>query len=228
MKEKIKTSLCVLAGAVVLATAPMQALHANASEQSHLYNMEEILTPVWEGEISYQESVLPVMRGSGDITIPLLYSATEIIKVQNAGLTITYQEGKDYDVVDGELVVRWKGDIHIMPFEEFYPESSPFKNLEDGGYLSFSEGAYFHNRQIVVTYKHKTKYRKQGIVFAQVTRQANSGKHVGFVRFRGFYFRGGKFFGIQRIERQSVHAYLSAVICGGVKGRVRVKCSKRV
>ena len=141
--------------------APMQAtLRGKADTQPTLYNKEEILTPFWKGNTCYQESVLPVANASGgDLKIPLLFPIERVIEVKNAALTTTYVEGKDYDVQDGELVVYWRGDISIMPHTEFYPSSSPFKNLEDGGYLCFSEGAYFHNRQIVVTYTHTAQYK---------------------------------------------------------------------
>ena len=159
MKKEIKTGLCALVGAAALAVAPMQAVHANAQQQPRLYDLEEILTPVWEGDTCYQESVLPVMRGGEDVTVSLLYPATEIIKVQNANLTVTYEKGVDYDVVDGELLVYSQGAIHGISYMEFHPTAGQFPNVEDGGYLCFHEGAYFHDRQIVVTYKHKTKYK---------------------------------------------------------------------
>ena len=142
-----------------MAAVPTQAAYQVCAETQNTYDVAEILAPVWEGDTCYQESVLPVAGAyGGDITIPLLYSINRVLEVQNAALTVTYQEGRDYSVKDGELVVHWQGDIPMMSRADFYPTDSPFANLEDGGYLAFGEGAYFHNKQIVVSYTHKSKY----------------------------------------------------------------------
>ena len=131
------------------------------AEETELLNMDELLQPVWAGEISYQESVLPVM-GEGNTIMPikLLYPIKEVIKVQNAALTITYQENVDYIIDNGELIVLKSGNIPLMLHREYYPGSGD-KGFEarEGGYVCFSEGSYFHDRQIVVTYTHKAEYK---------------------------------------------------------------------
>lgn len=158
MRKQIITTICALAGAALTLAPAQTALQADALTQPRLYDLEEVLTPVWERDICYQESVLPVADGGKDVMIPLLYPATEILKVQNAGLTVTYRAGSDYDILDGKLVVFGRGRIPIMSQTEFSPSAGQFPNLEDGGYLCFQEGSYFHDRQLVVTYKHEGKY----------------------------------------------------------------------
>ena len=165
MKNVFKKIVCIFAGAALLACAPAQNVyrtrvaHAEAVENmQQAYNLEELLTPVWEGKTCYQESALPVMRStSSRVEITLLHPVERVLKVQNATLTKTYEEGKDYVVEEGQLFVLYSGDIPIMRYDEYNPSSSDFPNV-NGGYLCFSEGAYFHNRQIVVTYTHKTRY----------------------------------------------------------------------
>ena len=120
--------------------------------------MEEILTPVWDGDISYMESVFPVENKNGDVEpIRLLYPIEEIIKVQNASLTTTYQEGVDYAVAGGKLIVAEDGNIPITTYEEFHPTTGEIESVE-GGKLCFHEGSWFHERQIVVTYRHSAVY----------------------------------------------------------------------
>lgn len=129
--------------------------------QADSINFEELLQPVWEGEIAYQESVLPVMGEANSLLpIKLLYPIKEIIKVQNAALTMTYQENVDYIVDNGELLILRSGKIPIMMHREFYPASGErgFESRE-GGYICFNEGSYFHDRQIVVTYTHEANYQ---------------------------------------------------------------------
>lgn len=122
-----------------------------------LYRQNEILTPVWEGEISYQESVLPIQEHTGEVApISLLYPIKRIRKVQNAALTKTYVEGVDYTLEEGKLVIL-DGEIFTLPYPQFYPMTGEIAST-DGGAICFSEGSWFHSRQIVVTYEHAEGY----------------------------------------------------------------------
>ena len=121
--------------------------------------MEEMLKPVWEGETAYYESVLPVANEYGGIDpITLLYPIEEILSVQNAEQTVTYQAGVDYAVSGGQLIIADDGKIPVLSYEEFHPTTGQagFESTE-GGYVCFHEGTWFHSKQIVVTYKHKAR-----------------------------------------------------------------------
>ena len=121
--------------------------------------MEELLTPVWEGNTAYMESVFPVENENGVIEpIDLMYPIDEIVEVKNALLTETYQEGVDYAVSKGRLIIAEDGAIPITSYEEFHPSTSEIKDVS-GGNLCFHEGSWFHERQIVVTYKHSENYK---------------------------------------------------------------------
>lgn len=122
--------------------------------------VEETLLPVWEGDTAYYESVLPVENEYGGVDpINLLYPIEEIISVQNAEMTKTYQEGVDYTVSKGRLIIADDGSIPLVSYTEFYPltGTAGFESNE-GGYICFQEGTWFHSKQIVITYKHKVGY----------------------------------------------------------------------
>lgn len=134
---------------------------AKAETEEKLYSIDEILSPIWEGEVSYHESALPVMGEDGQVEpIKLLYPIDDVIEVQNAEMTKTYVEGVDYFVSEGVLWVYPDGDIPMLTHEEMYPlfKSSDTMDKTGGGYITFHEGSWFHERQIVVTYKHSAKY----------------------------------------------------------------------
>ena len=108
-----------------------------------LFNFEEMLCPVWQGEISYKETAMPLIKEDGEIEpIQLLYPIEEVIEVKNATLSETYSQGKDYDVIDGRLIINKDGRIRTTPQKE----------------VVFNEGSWYHERQIVVTYKHSRGY----------------------------------------------------------------------
>lgn len=161
---KMRKSVGLLGGALLsacLAVGGAVQIRATAEETTP-YALQEILTPVWEGEISYQESVIPV-RGSDNTVAPisLLYPITEILEVKSASLSTAYQEGVDFTVSeDGELVILEGGNIPVLSYGEFHPASNDLNiQAADGGYLCFHEGDWFHSRQIVVTYRHQAAYK---------------------------------------------------------------------
>ena len=156
----IKILLTLVVSFCVIFSGINQEVKKVSAEEENGYSINELLEPIWEGEISYQESVLPVMGESNSLLpIKMLYPIKKIVKVQNASLTITYQENVDYIIHEGELLILRDGNIPIMMHREFYPAvgQSGFE-ARGGGYVCFSEGDYFHARQIVVTYTHKAVY----------------------------------------------------------------------
>ena len=154
---QILCAACVCGACCGVGTAsPAQAENAET-----LYSLDEILKPVWEGTVSYQESALPVAGESGEpLPIQTLYPIKDVIKVQNAELTETYVEGVDYFVQAGKLWVYPDGAISLLSHEEMYPTVASAATMPrtGGGYITFHEGSWFHERQIVITYSHEAKY----------------------------------------------------------------------
>ena len=121
--------------------------------------MGELLTPIWTGDVAFQESVMVLADEDGSTApIQMLYPATEILKVQSSDLQTTYTEGADYALdEEGRLVIVNGGSIPVTPYQEVHLDAElPGKSFqkEDGGYLRFSEHGFYHKRQIAVTYRH--------------------------------------------------------------------------
>jgi len=121
--------------------------------------MANILFPLWKGRWVYRESFLPLSGPDGKVAdIQLLYPAEEILEVLDATLAKRYEAGKDYELVDGCLRLPEDSAIPHMTWEEYYPETpipggSFAKN--GGGNIRFSEGTFYHERQLVVSYRHE-------------------------------------------------------------------------
>jgi len=138
------------------------------ANSTSLFDYDEILYPFWEGNISYNETILVVEEQDGTIApVPLLYYADEIIEVKSASLTTTFIEGDDYDIENGKLIVKADGDIPRLTWRQMHPQTieeleyqTPVDVFEsdEGGYINLHEGTYYHDRQIVVTYKHSDDY----------------------------------------------------------------------
>lgn len=158
MKRKISIKLLFsfLLG-VVVSSLNKEALNLNAAL---LYDEDKILTPIWEGNEIYNESVLVIKEKDGTIApIKLLYDIDEIISVKSATLKNEFKLNEDYKVVEKKLVIIPSGNIPSISYDTFHPQNGN-DGFEDrnGGYIFFNEGAYFHNLQIVITYTHSDKY----------------------------------------------------------------------
>ena len=122
-----------------------------------MFTFDQMLTPVWDTDIVYGESFTMYREKDGGISARFLYQPEEIIEVRSANLEILYKEGRDYLLLDGKLVLPETTSIPFMEYEEIYmKERLPGKCFAyPDGYLLFSEGHFFHDRQIAVTYRCK-------------------------------------------------------------------------
>jgi len=126
--------------------------------KSDTYVLGTYVTPYWEGNVVYNESVYTLGNPDGSIDpIAMMYYADKIIDVRSPDLKTQYTEGVDYALEDGKIVILAGSAITIQSYSRFYL-SSPIANKSferlDGSYLFFSEGVTFHSRQIAVTYVH--------------------------------------------------------------------------
>ncbi|MCL2518001.1 MAG: SGNH/GDSL hydrolase family protein [Oscillospiraceae bacterium] len=124
-----------------------------------MYNCEEYMRPIWEGNEVLHESFMPV----NEREMKLLYHADKILSVMNAEQTIEFQEGKDYILRDGMLYIPETSGIKIMPWDEYNPQIQSEEKLTErgftctrGGYLRF--GFNFHAIQYEVSYLHSDEW----------------------------------------------------------------------
>lgn len=156
-KLKKGVACFILAMTIGIGGTGLNALSVSADE---LFSIDDMISPVWEGTTSYNESVLVVSEADGSVApIELLYPIDKILNIKSATLTTVYEKDKDYSVSDGKLVINPNGKIPVLSYSEFNPTTGTagFEN-RDGGYVLWKEGSWFHSRQIVVTYTHAEGY----------------------------------------------------------------------
>ena len=125
------------------------------------YDLPTYTIPYWQGNTMYYESAMVVEKADGSVDdIQLLYPAAEIISIYSADLTVKYEEGIDWILVDGKIRIPEGSSIPRLTYAEFYPNSASANTFEtvDGKYILFSEGSFFHDRQIAITYRHESKW----------------------------------------------------------------------
>lgn len=90
------------------------------------YDVRKYTDAFWEGNIVYNEVVHPIRDSSNNLVpFELMYDASEIVSVKDYKLKVTYTEGKDYKLEDGNLVILPGGSIHVMDYDDIHMNSVP-------------------------------------------------------------------------------------------------------
>lgn len=128
------------------------------------YDLERYMTPIWEGNVVYNESVALLLNEAGDFDpITLTYDATEIVSVRSARLDKLYVQGKDYFLENGKLKLNKDSGYLKIGYNDYYiryePQGEKLPHIsKENTWLYYSEGSYFHDRQLAVTYKHESAF----------------------------------------------------------------------
>lgn len=138
------------------------------------YDNAKYLQYYWDSNITYNESAMIVRNADGTLDkVKLLFNVDKIISVRSADLQTKYEEGIDYEIQDGKLVILEDGNIPILNYDRMYFETNPGEagsgntvegneNVEafptvDGKYEIYEEAGILYQHQIAVTYYHKDK-----------------------------------------------------------------------
>ncbi|MBB6669996.1 SGNH/GDSL hydrolase family protein [Cohnella nanjingensis] len=120
------------------------------------YTLRELAEPFWKGDRVYAESVLPLSAKTGEAGAGrLLYEPDNIIEVRNARLDVVYEEGRDWVLREERLLFPTDSRIPITSLDELFPAEPRegwVQERKGGGYSLFSEGHFFHDKQIAVSY----------------------------------------------------------------------------
>ncbi len=120
-----------------------------------LLNFEQMLTPVWDTDTVWNETLIMLREENGTAAAPLLYTPEKILDVTNAACNETYTEGKDWFLLeDGSFCLTPESRIFAFTRAELYPTQPIPGNsfpMPDGNLL-FGEGSMFHDRKICISY----------------------------------------------------------------------------
>ncbi len=129
-------------------------------ESEMLYNFEEYMRPLWEGDTVYNESImfLPDSVTAEISSVPLLFEPTEIISVKSCDLKTVYEEGRDYTVENGKICFVPGGRMRAISYDELYMKDTGLHGIgwlyPEGRYVPYRAGGYYSRMQYYVTYKH--------------------------------------------------------------------------
>ncbi|MBF0432221.1 MAG: SGNH/GDSL hydrolase family protein [Fibrobacteria bacterium] len=155
------------------------------------FNMSQSMAPFWSTDTMYNESVLMMSSDGGAPQAKLLFTPLDILSVKSSSLDVEYAEGVDWVWEDGVLKLLSGSSAVSLTEAELYP-STPGGNTfprAGGGYILYSEGNFFHGKQLAVTYTHEgglwmgpvPVYQEKAL--ANVIAKLKSGKKIKIVFF---------------------------------------------
>jgi hypothetical protein len=133
-----------------------------AKTQQPFYNLQNLLHPVWKGSRMVNETLLPTSYAGKPAQANLAFVPSQVISVKSYDLDKTYEAGKDY-IVDGQVLkLTASSSIPFMNYTDLYPDHPTVKPATRetlaGGYLTFSEGTFFKENQLAITYEHQQSW----------------------------------------------------------------------
>ena len=116
-------------------------------------DMKDIMQNIFSGTQSLKETVMFIDKG--DVK-ELLFPIKSIVSVTSYDGKTTYQEGKDYVVVDGKLQVTENSSIRCITSNTYYNYAGSLIQ-KDGKYLYWGE-SQMKQWQVAVTYTHEDNW----------------------------------------------------------------------
>lgn len=167
-----------------------------ASDPSE-YDLKTYMKSLWKGDTVYAETAFVLKEPDGSVApIRLLYDVKQIISVRNFALDTLYEEGKDYSVEQGRLVVKEDGAIYediALDYDQYYlgePTAWSLTGVNGGGLLKteIENGQQGLTKwQIAVTYIHTegesvlSEPQTHSEAFAKTVQKLQNGERTNIV-----------------------------------------------
>jgi len=132
------------------------------------YEYDKYTSPIWKGNIVYNEAVYPIKDKNGNSTYTLMYAPDSIISVYTSDFSSLYYEGIDYTVEGNKITFLQNGNIRLKNYTYIHPQSNPYgydwgtyynrTAAGDGKWEFWGQSPEFYNGYINVTYTHSDSW----------------------------------------------------------------------
>lgn len=137
----------------------------DGGEKCDAYSLDKYISPIWENQVIYNETVMFIEDENGNISEKkLAYPIAKVLEVRSADLKTVYQEGKDYEVTeDGNFKALENTSMPVTSFNQYYHDTDvanvDIKSIKyPNKYLDYGESVHFYYKQVCVTYIRTTEY----------------------------------------------------------------------
>ncbi len=132
------------------------------------YNVSKYTSPIWEGNIIYNEAVYPVKDKNGNAVYTLMYTPDNVLSVFDATFSTCLAAGSDYTVSGNKLTLSESGAVKLVEYNYIHPQSNPNnydwsryynrKAAGDGKWEYWGQSAEFFAGYLNVTYTHSDEW----------------------------------------------------------------------
>lgn len=138
--------------------------YSNTDYECTSYDYKKYTSPLWKGNIVYNEAVYPIKSANGNTVYTLMYTPDEITSVYSSDFSSRYYEGIDYVVNGNQITFLTSGSMSLKEYTYIHPQSNPngyswdrYYNRTaagDGKWEYWGQSAEFFNGYINVSYTH--------------------------------------------------------------------------
>ncbi len=138
--------------------------YSNTDYECTKYEYAKYTSPLWKGNIVYNEAVYPIKSANGSTVYTLMYTPDEITSVYSSDFSSRYYEGIDYVVNGNQITFLSSGSMKFKDYTYIHPQSNPnnyswdryYKRTAagDGKWEYWGQSAEFFNGYINVSYTH--------------------------------------------------------------------------
>ncbi|MBR3750937.1 MAG: hypothetical protein IKK58_04115 [Clostridia bacterium] len=234
----------LLVSAVFICDTALQAPDKIASgimNENYSYTDTQRITPFWESNTMYNESMTMIKRADGSIYGKLLFVPTKINAIVNVYLNKEYKEGVDWEWEKGTNKIKWLNGSSIPYFTDADLSGSGAPNYgtwdELGrckiGNCLYCVSAFLFEKQICVSYTYdinqvesqNIKYTEyQGDKLPKTLEKLNSNKDLNVLFYGDSIFSGCDASGMYGREpfMPYMHKLIEARLQKETKGKVTV------
>ena len=137
------------------------------------------LRPMFSGDEMTMESVFPLGCENPEkpARAKLLFAPTEILEAYTlaSGKKVDLVNGKDFKISGDTIEFMPQANVEIIPFKRIYAKKKedlmqygkPFNFTASKQYAFFTEGKWFHEHMVYISYKHAATNQKVGEIFEE-------------------------------------------------------------
>jgi len=162
-------------------TDEAQGNSSSITNENYSYTNTQRITPFWESDTMYNESMTMIKRADGSIYGKLLFVPTKINAIVNVYLNKEYKEGVDWEWEKGTNKIKWLNGSSIP----YFTDNDLSGKDENGNYIKefptwdsqgrsrfgnalYCVGAFLYEKQICVSYTYDiNQVKSQNIEYAE-------------------------------------------------------------
>ena len=130
------------------------------------YDVTKYTSPLWKGNIVYNEAIFPIENADGSAVYTLMYTPDQVMSLCSSDFKCTYTEGVDFTVSGNQLTILQTGSIPLKKYSYIHSSTTdgsvynyyPNTAAGDGKYERWGESSEFFNGYLNITYTHSDSW----------------------------------------------------------------------